>query len=118
MSDAIEVLNALAPVLAASAGIVGGLVALVKGAPRIRRLLGTTDQTQTIVRLREQLEETQELADLRASMIVELKSQLADEREDSASELAKLQGDLDFARRTADDLRRRMSALLRGESGS
>lgn len=113
MSDpSLELLNALAPVLASAAAVVGGLVALVKGAPKIRRVFGATDQTKTIIRLREQLDETQELADLRAEMIVELKSERDDDKSDHAVEVLRLNGDLDFARRTADDLRRRLSAKL------
>lgn len=111
MSDTVEVLNAIGPVLAASAGVIGGLVALVRGAPRIKRLFGTTDQTQIIVRLREQLEETQELAELRAAMITELKFQITTKDAD----LVAAQGDLDYARRTADDLRRRLAAANRGD---
>lgn len=99
MSDITELLNALGPVLAASAAIIAGLAAIIKNFPKIRRLI-STDQTALIVQLRE-------LADTRLEMVDQLKTQLADEKAVSATKTA----DLEFARRSADEsVRQRQQA--------
>lgn len=101
MPDSVtDVLGALAPVLAATGGIVAGLVALTRNAPRLRRMFGSSDQTQILVELRE-------LAETRLEMISELKGQLAVERDAHTKD----RDDLAFAQRSADEAYRRLNDL-------
>lgn len=92
MQELTELLNSLAPLLAAFGGVLAGVVALVKNLPKIKRMLLVNDQTPLIVELRE-------LADTRLEMLNITKEQLAAEIAAHVETAA----DLAFARRSADE---------------
>lgn len=100
MYDISTILSTVAPVVAATVGIVGGLVTVARNVKRLKRLIAS-DQTPLIVELRL-------LADTRLEMISTLTSQLASAR----AETEKTAAERDFAQRLADTTQRRLNDAL------
>lgn len=99
MHELLDALNAVGPLFAATAGIIGGLYAIAKNAKRLRSIF-PNDQTSLIVELRM-------LAETRLEMNNTLVSQLAAERLDHQ----RTRDQRDFYQMSADACERRLAEI-------